>query len=72
MDHLYLDNEVGWILIFYTGKERLSPAIENHLTSSTMLIKRRPNLYHLIPNIVFGIESGLAVPETMKPSKYDG
>eukprot|EP00804_Cyclotella_cryptica_P000650 CCRYP_014685-RA/>CCRYP_014685-RA protein AED:0.01 eAED:0.01 QI:801/0.66/0.75/1/1/1/4/491/480 len=69
MDHLYLNNEGGWILIFFTGKERLSPAIENHLTSSTILIKRRPDLHHLIPNIIYGIESGLGVPESMKPSE---
>ena len=67
MDHLYLNNEGGWILIFYTGKERLSPAIENHLTLSTILIKRRPDLNQLIPNIIYGIESGLGVPESMKP-----
>ena len=70
MDHLYLNNEGGWILIFYTGKERLSPAIENHLTSSTILIKRRPDLHRLIPNIIYGIESGKGIPESMKPSKY--
>ncbi|KAL7487526.1 hypothetical protein ACHAW6_013122 [Cyclotella cf. meneghiniana] len=69
MDHLYLNNEGGWILIFYTGKERLSPAIENHLTLSTILIKRRPDLNQLIPNIIYGIESGLGVPESMKPSE---
>ena len=70
MDHLYLNNDEGWILIFYTGKELLGPAIENHLTATTMLIKRRPNLNDLVPNIIYGIESGLGVPESMKPSKF--
>ena len=57
------------ILIFYTGKEKLSPAIENHLSATTMLVKKRPNLYHLIPNIIYGIESGIGVPESMKPDE---
>jgi hypothetical protein len=70
MDHLYLNNDDGWILIFYTGKERLTRVIENHLTSTTILIKRRPDLFTLIPNIIYGIESGLGVPESMKPSKF--
>ena len=70
MDHLYLNNDVGWILIFYTGKERLSPAIENHLTATTILIKRRPDLHSLVPNIIYGIESGVGVPESIQPSKY--
>jgi hypothetical protein len=70
MDHLYLNNDVGWILIFYTGKERLTRVIENHVSANTILIKRRPDLYTLIPNIIYGIESGLGMPESMEPSKY--
>jgi hypothetical protein len=70
MNHLYLNNDVGWILIFYTGKERLTRVIENHVSANTILIKRRPDLYTLIPNIIYGIESGLGMPESMEPSKY--
>lgn len=65
MDHLYLNNEGGWILIFYTGEEKLNPAIENR----TIIIKRRPDLHRLIPNIIYGIESGIGIPEPLKPSE---
>lgn len=67
MDHLYL-NKMGWVLLFYTGMERLSPAIESHLTATTILIKRRPDLFQLVPNIIYGIESGIGVPESLKTS----
>ncbi|EED87425.1 predicted protein [Thalassiosira pseudonana CCMP1335] len=67
-DHLYLNNDDGWILIFYTGKEPLSPAIEN-ANSNVILIKRRPDLHRIVPNIIYGIESGKGVPEIRQPSE---
>lgn len=67
-DHLYLNNDNGWILIFYTGKEPLSPAIEN-ANSNVILIKRRPDLHRIVPNIIYGIESGKGVPEIQQPSE---
>ena len=69
MDHLWLNND-GWILIFYTGKEELSPAVENaKLNSNIKLIKSRPNFDTIIPNIIFGIETGTCVPEAAVPSE---
>ena len=69
MDHLWLNND-GWILIFYTGKEALSPAVENaKLNSNIKLIKSRPDLDMIIPNIIFGIETGKGVPEAAVPSE---
>ena len=43
MDHLWLNND-GWILIFYTGKQELSPAVENaKFNSNIKLFKSRPD-----------------------------
>ena len=67
MDHLWLNTD-GWILIFYTGKQALSPAIENSNTN-IKIIKRRPNLPMIIPNIMYGIETGKGIPETYIPSE---
>jgi hypothetical protein len=69
MDHLWLNND-GWILIFYTGKEVLSPAVENaKFNSNIKLIKSRPDFDMIIPNIIFGIETGKGVPEAAVPSE---
>ena len=69
MDHLWLNND-GWILIFYTGKEALSPAVENaKLNSNIKLIKSRPDFDMIIPNIIYGIETGKGVPEAAVPSE---
>jgi len=67
MDHLWLNND-GWILIFYTGKAELSPAIEN-ANSNIKLVRKRPDLHMIIPNIMYGIESGKGVPEKYTPSE---
>lgn len=67
MDHLWLNND-GWILIFYTGKQNLSPAIENS-NSNIKIIKKRPDLHVVIPNIIYGIETGVGIPETYTPSE---
>jgi len=61
MEHFYLEHE-GWNLIFYTGKDRLSPAIDE-LNSNVLIIKKRPDLKSVIPNIIYGIESGKGLPE---------
>ncbi len=67
MDHLYLNND-GWILIFYTGKQPLSPALENS-NNNIKIIKQRPDLYNVIPNIIYGIEAGVGVPEKYNPAE---
>jgi len=66
-DHLYLNND-GWILIFYTGKQPLSLALENS-NSNIKIIKQRPDLYQVVPNIIYGIESGVGVPEKQTPAE---
>jgi hypothetical protein len=69
MDHLWLNND-GWILIFYTGEEVLSPAVENaKFNSNIKLQKSRPDFDKLIPNIIFGIETGKGVPGEAVPSE---
>ena len=66
MDHLWLNND-GWILIFYTGKEELSAAIT--FNGNVKLIKSRPDLDRLIPNIIYGIETGQGVPDSIPSEK---
>lgn len=57
----------GWNLIFYTGKQPLYVGSSNEiLTASGALvhiIRSRPNIADLIPNIIYSIESGKFVPE---------
>lgn len=62
LEHLYLDHD-GWNLIFYTGTKPLVPALEE-LNTNVRLIKGRPNLKVVIPNIIYGIESSTGLPET--------
>lgn len=61
----------GWNLIFYTGKQPLYVGNSNEiLTSSGALvhvIRSRPNIANLIPNIIYSIESGKFVPEAYVP-----
>jgi hypothetical protein len=69
MDHLWLNND-GWILIFYTGKEELSRAVLNSkFNANIKLIKTRPVLEKIIPNIIYGIETGKGVPEAAVPTE---
>jgi len=56
LDHMYLDHD-GWNLIFYTGKTPLSSAIEERSNANVRVVKGRPQLSSLIPNIIFGNES---------------
>mmetsp|Transcript_16163 Transcript_16163/g.39533 ORF Transcript_16163/g.39533 Transcript_16163/m.39533 type:complete len:496 (-) Transcript_16163:319-1806(-) len=61
--HLYLDHQ-GWNLIFYTGKEKLeSGLIESIANTNICIVEGRPKLDQVIPNIIFGIESGNGLPE---------
>ena len=53
---MYLDHD-GWNLIFYTGKTPLPPSIEEPANTNFRVIKGRPQLPSLIPNIVYGVES---------------
>jgi ferric-chelate reductase len=63
LNHLYLDHQ-GWNLIFYTGKEKLDASEMNVFTNTNVcIIAGRPNLKDLIPNIIYGIESGVGLPE---------
>ena len=67
LEHTYLDNR-GWNLIFYTGKEPL--LIDNlAATNNACIIRSRPKLDQLVPNIVYGIESGEGRPERYLPNQ---
>jgi hypothetical protein len=67
LKHLYLDHD-GWNLIFYTGKKKLrNQCIHLEADTNICIISGRPNLKELIPNIIFGIESGLGLPENYTP-----
>lgn len=67
LEHLYLDHD-GWNLLFYTGARALVPSLEE-LNTNVRVIKGRPNLKAVIPNIVYGIESREGLPETYTPSE---
>jgi hypothetical protein len=67
LQHLYLDHQ-GWNLIFYTGKKRLSEMNVNMFTNTNVcIIQGRPKLDEVIPNIIFGVESGTGLPERYDP-----
>jgi hypothetical protein len=58
----------GWNLIFYTGKEKLSTADMDVFTNTNVrIIEGRPNLKQVIPAIIYGVESGLGLPERYHP-----
>mmetsp|Transcript_23015 Transcript_23015/g.59033 ORF Transcript_23015/g.59033 Transcript_23015/m.59033 type:complete len:687 (-) Transcript_23015:117-2177(-) len=62
--------ETGWNLIFYTGKKDLSPHLDE-LRTNVRVVHSRPNLHAIIPNIIYGIETGEALPESYLGSKAD-
>jgi len=64
--HLYLDHD-GWNLIFYTGKEDIGDALDIYTNTNVCVILGRPNLRNLVPNIIYGIESGRGLPENYIP-----
>jgi hypothetical protein len=67
LKHLYLDHD-GWNFIFYTGKKKLrNQCVHLEADTNVCIISGRPNLKELIPNIIFGIESGLGLPENYTP-----
>ena len=67
LQHLYLDNQ-GWNLIFYTGQEQLSESRFNlFMNTNVCIIEGRPKLRQVIPNIIYGIESGMGLPERYNP-----
>ena len=66
MEHLYLDHD-GWNLVFYTGKEPLNPVLRE-IHTNVRVIQGRPNLHMVIPNIIYGMESGKGRPENCTPS----
>mmetsp|Transcript_23439 Transcript_23439/g.38791 ORF Transcript_23439/g.38791 Transcript_23439/m.38791 type:complete len:677 (+) Transcript_23439:87-2117(+) len=69
LEHALLDNR-GWNLIFYTGKQPLvSYLIDSVESTNVCIIHARPNLDDLIPNIVYGFESGKGRPERYLPNK---
>jgi len=57
----------GWNMVFYTGKQALYVGDTNEVVTSSgalvHIIRARPNLHDLIPNIIYSIESGEHVPE---------
>ena len=56
LEHMYLDHD-GWNLIFYTGKEPLPPGIIEDYNANVRVVRGRPQLSSLIPNIIYGNES---------------
>ncbi|KAL7551951.1 hypothetical protein ACHAWF_015164, partial [Thalassiosira exigua] len=61
LEHMYLDHD-GWNLIFYTGKKPLPPHMDK-ISSNIQVIKGRPKLDSVIPNVIYGIETGEGLPE---------
>lgn len=57
----------GWNMIFYTGKQALhvgdSSQIQTANGALVHIVRARPNMADLIPNIIYSIESGEYVPE---------
>jgi ferric-chelate reductase len=67
LQHLYLDHQ-GWNLIFYTGSKKLPGiVIDSVADTNVCIIEGRPKLQEVIPNIIYGIESGLGLPERYSP-----
>lgn len=55
LEHMYLDHD-GWNLIFYTGKAPLTTSVEDS-NANIRVIRGRPQLSSLIPNVIYGCES---------------
>ena len=67
LERLYLDHN-GWNLIFYTGKANINPALER-MNTNVRVIYGRPNLKCIVPNIIYGVESSIDLPENDNKSK---
>lgn len=64
LSHAYLDHR-GWNLIFYTGKVELPKCLMDSIEDTNVVILNcRPDIRSLIPNIIYGIESGVDESET--------
>lgn len=61
LKHMYLDHD-GWNLIYYTGNQPICADLENTHTN-IRIIRGRPKLSSVIPNVVYGIESKEGLPE---------
>jgi hypothetical protein len=62
----------GWNLIFYTGKEPLlgiEDVVRTSKGATIYIIRDRPKLHLVLPNIIYGIESGTCRPEMMVPDE---
>ena len=63
LERAYLDHS-GWNLFFYTGSRPLvSSRIDQLTCTNVQVIRGRPNLPMVIRNIIYGIESGVGVPQ---------
>ncbi len=69
LNQMYLEHD-GWNLIFYTGKKPLKEEIEKKQTN-IRIIMGRPDLASVIPNIIYGIESGEGLPEKYTARSLD-
>ncbi len=66
---MYLEHS-GWNLIFYTRKKLLKEESEKKQTN-IKIIKDRPDLASVIPNIMYGTESGNGLPEKYMARSLD-
>merc|ERR1711862_909081 len=58
-------NTSGWLMAFYTGRKPLSPLLEEYWSHTNVrIIKGRPDMNVIIPGLIYGIESGVGLPET--------
>lgn len=56
-------------MIFYTGKEKLkTPNLDVVANTNICIIHGRPKLDEVIPNIIYGVESGMGLPENYTPN----
>lgn len=74
LENAKLDTK-GLNLIFYTGKESLPESIENYHSNQThahiKIIKERPNLSHLIPNIITFVDKGMELWSAEKKKEME-
>jgi predicted ferric reductase len=69
LEHAYLHNR-GWNLVFYTGRQPLlSSLIDDIRSTNVCIIHSRPKLDQVIPNIVYGLESGEGLPKRYLPDQ---
>jgi len=63
----YLDkcnfDDDGWTLVFYTGKRKLQ--LPRQLAPTVLIFHGRPDLPHVVREIILGVESGNGLPEDL-------